>query len=398
MRHQKLNLFLSLLAAGNMALTASAQTATPENRTVDYLVVFDNTSEEYVNKQGGEQKFANDMVDMINLTLKNSKIDYRFRLAGIHHMDTRIGDITSGMTVAMNDLGVQQARKDCKADIVTLVSEPFNDGMRGISNHNADRFAAYSSVRAESAIENFTAAHEVAHILGCCHSRTASDQAPSEHPWAAAWADENFRTVVSNPLSSEGKQVPIFSGPESVWEENGKKYVLGDKTHDNVRMLKENLPEAVWFGDFLDDSRYFAAEENIVLDHQAQEHLLRVYSNSFFKIESASASWMSALKEVKTMPMNGYYMQDGVFSFSVEPNLTKQDRTVKFRIYGDSDKQDLTITVTQKAEGANTGISEIGNDTPSAVTIHSIDGKRVLMPQELLPKGIYIVNGKKIVR
>lgn len=391
------SILYTLLSLGVSAQETASTTPAKENRTVDYLVVFDNTSEDYVQKNGGEQKFAEDIVNMINLTLKNSKIDYRFRLADTFHLNTQINDISSGMSVVMNDPEVQKIRMQLKADLVTLVSEPYNDGMRGISNHLADRFAAFSSIRAQSAITHYTAAHEAGHILGCCHSRTETDQAPSQHPWAAAWADQNFRTVVSNPLSSEGKQVPIFSGPESVWEENGKKYILGDEKHDNVRMLKEVLPEAVWFGDFLDDSRYYAAEEQIILDSEAQQYLLRIYSNSFFQIEESTALWISKLEEVKTIPMNGFYMQDGVFSFTVDENTTDEDRSTTLRIFGDSDKPDLIVTITQKSKNPPSGIQETQTSLTEGKEIYNLNGTRAAVRKEQLPQGIYIINGKKTI-
>lgn len=393
MKKTLLQLFAALLPLGGFA-----QAPAEPNLTVDYMVVYDNSSENYVTENGGEQKFAQDIVDVINLSLKNSNIDYRFRLAGTHHMNMRVGSINEGMSLAMNDPGVQEARQKMKADIVVLISDPIYDGLEGISNNHADRFAAFSSVRARAAIKTYTAVHEAGHVLGCYHSRTATDQAPSQHPWAAAWADANFRTVVSNPLSSEGKQVPIFSGPESVWVENGKKYVLGDATHDNVRMLRQTLPEAVWFGDYLDPTRYFAAEEQITLDHQAQSHEVKVYSGSFFKIDAERVSWMSELEEVKTQPLNGFYLQDGVFRFTVQPNTTGKDRSTKLRIYGDSDKADLTITITQKAESADTGIGEAEVETQKEDFIYDIQGLRQHQELQNCPKGLYIVNGKKVIR
>lgn len=399
MKKTLLYLLTAMLPLGALAQEHTPQQPTQPNLTVDYLVVFDHTSEELVLQEGGEQKFAEDIVSMMNLALKNSNIDYRFRLAGTYHLPANIGSINSGLSTVMNDPGVQQKRREVKADIVTLISEPVYDGLEGISNHMADRYAAFASVRARSAIGSYTAAHETAHILGCNHSRTASDQSPSQHPWAAAWADSHFSTIVCNPLSGGGKKVPIFSGPESVWVENGVSYVLGDETHDNVRMLRQTLPDAVWFGDFLDDSRYHAAEENIVLDHRAQSHELRIFSGSFFKISAEPASWISPLQEIKTMPMNGFYMQDGVFSFSVEPNLTDQERTTTFRIYGDSDKPDLTVTVTQLPENSQTGITTpAADETGSQQTIYDVSGVRMNQPFGQLPRGIYIVNGQKTIR
>lgn len=60
------------------------------------------------------------------------------------------------------------------------------------------------------------------------------------------------------------------------------------------------------------------------------------------------------------------------------------------------------IRIVEKGEGAATGIEETPTATPAAgdAPVYDLNGRRVARAAALqaLPKGVYIVNGKKVIK
>ena len=388
--------FMALYSYAQSPDTMNLETAQDKDHTVDCLIVYDNSRKDFLEQEGGEEAYAQKVVESITEVMHNSGLDYSIRLVGVLHQYWNAPDVLAGLEKVMYEPEVIQKRKELKADIVVLLSEPWGDANSGVANQKARRWDAFASIKASMAVSSYTAAHEVGHILGACHSRSPEDQAPSDHPWAAAYispAPECYLSVLNNMAS--GELVPVYSGPDVIW----KGVTMGSPIHDNVRMLRSTLPKAVKFGEYLEDDRYYVSEEQIKLDHQAQSHEFTVYSSSFFKLECSPTSWMSDLKEVETEPMNGFYLQDGTFSFIVEPNLTDKERTATIRIYGDDNNKEITLTIKQMPQDTDTGINDREISSDESPAIYDLNGIRMNQPKGKLPEGIYIINGeKKIVK
>ena len=374
---KKLLLTLALVCTG---LLLKANEPYNKDLTIDYLVVYDDTPKPIVEEAGGEEAYAQQVVDSINVVLKNSNLEYRFRLAGVHHINQRATDIVGGLDLVMFDEGVKNKRKECKADLVVLLTEVWGDPNSGLSNQHAKRWEAFSSVSANMAATAYTAAHEAGHVLGCYHSRSEYDHSPSDHPWAAAYISEEGYNTVMNTMAP-GQVVPIFSGPESRW--NG--VVMGDETHDNVRMLRQTLPEAVHFGEYLEESCFYLEDEEMEFDNKAHKDDFWVRTDLFFTVK-ASASWIHSIT-----PEWG--LMDTKIEFSIEENTTGADRTAILEIMADDSSKNKTITITQYAGDIPSGIVLETAEEDEKV-VYDLNGRRV---KETIAGQVYIRNGKKFV-
>lgn len=233
---------------------------------VDYLVAFAPSGSEFARRRGGIAAFAQEIVDSINVVLRNSHVDGRFRLAGTIEISDEVPSINKGLGIVSSHPAVRAERDRVKADLVVLISEPFNDGASGLAVQEAQNVdAGFSSVRASMAAAAYTAAHEAAHNIGCQHSRRQVDA--GNHPYAVGASRREFRTLMSGPYDDVGPQVPVFSGPESVW----RGVTLGSETENNVRMLRERLPIVARFSEMesgaqLSQTEWVISPDRSVLD------------------------------------------------------------------------------------------------------------------------------------
>ena len=326
---------------GGTALFTMAQ-ALPEKQfdrahTLDLLVVYDDTEWQYAeNFENARETFAQEVVKSLNQVMENSNIDYRYRVAGTYHWaGYKAPSIDTGLNDATWNEGIRNQRQKTKADIVLFVTEN-QDSNSGAANAAAKFSDAFACVRRSMAASAFTAAHEIGHILGANHSDQAGEYQPSAHPWAKAYVSpEGYRTVVS----SGGAALPIYSGPESVWiTDKGDRIIMGDATHDNVRMIKSMLPAAVNFGEYTDPSRAYASTERMVFNNQSQAAELTVYCNNFTLI-STEGAWISSLTPSFSSS------QDKV-TFQISANTTASDRHGAIILDTDGKKQRIEIVQT----------------------------------------------------
>ena len=339
--------FLLTSLLGCSSLFAMAQTTTEKQfdreHTVDLLVVYDETNgweitEDY---QNARETFAQEVVNSLNLVMKNSNIDYTYRVASTHYWaGYKAQDINGGLNDITWNQDVKNKRRETKADIVLLLTENY-DTNSGAANPSAIHTEAYACVRRSMAASAYTAAHEIGHILGANHSDSPNEQQPSNHPWANGYVSpEGLMTV----LCSMGSSVPIYSGPNSIWKtQEGKEIVMGDATHDNVRMIKSMLPQAVHFGDYTDPTAVYASKQDLLFDNRQQQGELVVYSNGFTNI-SVSGDWIKALNPT-------FCNDQAKVTFSVDANYTGKERIGGIVLNQDGVVR--TIPVTQSAAVLN---------------------------------------------
>ena len=320
------------------SLPSSWRTASTQTQTsvpiIDYFVVYDPSGKAVATQRGGMAKYAQAVVDSINAVLRNSHVEGRFRLAGHMEIAEKAQSINQGLGLVSAHAEVRRQRDAAKADLVVLLSEPVNDGASGLATQEAKSIdAGFSSVRASMAAVNYTAAHEAAHNIGCQHSRQQVDA--GKHEYAVGASRPEYRTVMAGPHDHVGGQVPIFSGPKSVW----KGVVLGSATEDNVRMLRERMPIVAQFSEGNTQISFAPAEWRP--DHRAQTLEVKMTTTAAYLVTS-DAAWLT------TDLKSGYNSK--TFSLSVADNPQKESRVghLRFELIGDDESTFVNYTVVQQ--------------------------------------------------
>ena len=301
---------------------------------IDYFVVYDPSGKAVAAHRGGMAKYAQEVVDSINAVLRNSHVEGRFRLAGYMEIAEKAQSINQGLGLVSAHAEVRRQRDAAKADLVVLLSEPVNDGASGLATQEAKSIdAGFSSVRASMAAVNYTAAHEAAHNIGCQHSRQQVDA--GKHEYAVGASRPQYRTVMSGPADNVGGQVPIFSGPQSVW--NG--VVLGSATEDNVRMLRERMPIVAQFSE--GNTQISFAPTEWRPDYHAQTIEVKMTTTAAYLV-SSDAAWLT------TDLKSGYNSK--TFRLSVADNPQKESRVghLRFELIGDDESTFVNYTVVQQ--------------------------------------------------
>ena len=311
--------------------STQAQTSVP---IIDYFVVYDPSGKAVATQRGGMAKYAQAVVDSINAVLRNSHVEGRFRLAGHMEIAEKAQSINQGLGLVSAHAEVRRQRDAAKADLVVLLSEPVNDGASGLATQEAKSIdAGFSSVRASMAAVNYTAAHEAAHNIGCQHSRQQVDA--GKHEYAVGASRPEYRTVMAGPHDHVGGQVPIFSGPKSVW----KGIVLGSATEDNVRMLRERMPIVAQFSEGNTQISFAPAEWRP--NHRAQTIEVKMTTTAAYLVTS-DAAWLT------TDLKSGYNSK--TFRLSVADNPQKESRVghLRFELIGDEESTFVNYTVVQQ--------------------------------------------------
>ena len=301
---------------------------------IDYFVVYDPSGKAVAAHRGGMAIYAQEVVDSINAVLRNSHVEGRFRLAGYMEIAEKAQSINQGLGLVSAHAEVRRQRDAAKADLVVLLSEPVNDGASGLATQEAKSIdAGFSSVRASMAAVNYTAAHEAAHNIGCQHSRQQVDA--GKHEYAVGASRPQYRTVMSGPADNVGGQVPIFSGPQSVW--NG--VVLGSATEDNVRMLRERMPIVAQFSE--GNTQISFAPTEWRPDYHAQTIEVKMTTTAAYLV-SSDAAWLT------TDLKSGYNSK--TFRLSVADNPQKESRVghLRFELIGDDESTFVNYTVVQQ--------------------------------------------------
>lgn len=301
---------------------------------LDYMVVFDRSAQIYMSDKGGAEVFAAKIVTSANEVFRNSDINAELRLVGIMLLDEEIPSVNQGLDRIHNLASVQMRRAELKADLVTLCSNPFNDGLSGVAAQEAKRMSAYSSIHVTSIFNSLTAVHEIGHIFGCHHSRIQEDA--GDHPYAVGVGNPPYYTVMGSAVGDITDLAPIFSSPKSVW----RGVQLGSERENSVRKIRERLAEVASFGDYL-EPRYYAEREQIEIGAQAQTVRVLIRTSELFQ-PSSDVPWLRVVSP-------SYSLDDVPLVVAVEANTSAQSRTGHIKIAGTDHYKAVTITVTQSS-------------------------------------------------
>ena len=293
---------------------------------IDYLVVFDQNAKTWtLANRESLQAYAEEIVGSINTCLENSNIEGRFRLAGVMEVDQTFDETFDGLTYCMSDLTVKTKRASSKADIVcVLIENSTGSGLTGSAPLKADAEAAFCCLRCSAAAgDGLVAAHETAHIIGCGHSREQDDA--GNHEYAVGCVNAPYYTVCADAVGEATIHIPMFSGPENVWEG----VTMGSETVDNSRMIRERWTEVAGFSD-AGANNYQLAANTWETNELPQSTSIAITTNTFYYLHS-SADWLTATDEGGND--SGY--GNGNIIITVKENTSSETRIGTITLEGD---------------------------------------------------------------
>lgn len=254
-----------ILIAGMLALINVTRAV-----TIDVLIVYDNKASEHLSEQNiSKAIFATNLINKINIPMKNSGIEAKFNL--VHqtqiNYDNVAGNDGTNMSQDLRYLSknaqVKSLREKYKADMVQMVididrykSGGWQSGIaRGICSYSTGEIAescsrdnAFSVVSIQDIEESNiagTSIHELGHNLGTNHAREqgGSAQGPFE-PYGYGYYftgndDKDYYTIMAYRSYTYGRySAPMFSTPCEVFQ--GVK-VGKENFADNVRVLNQTV-------------------------------------------------------------------------------------------------------------------------------------------------------------
>ena len=354
-----------------------APPATPA--VVDVLVAYDNGGEAYVlNRSKTLEEFAQTQIDRMNDVLATNKLDryYMYRLAGTCKVDATYANVNEAVTLITAGAGpcvsLRAARELYGADLVSLLvnssieylghSSPLTQTTDVASCHE-DAF----SVCAISAVDSnsqYTMIHELSHNMGCGHSRNQpTNPGPSVFPYGSGFYFNDNGTARHTIMAYGNNASPYFS---TTSDEFG--FVLGDKTNNNARVLKETCAEvAKW----RDNGKPYG-DDMIVTDENGNEITSGCFFTNNIRITVAApiegADLYYTFDGSDPTLDNYFYKQSSPFTF----NFTIT-RTLKVA-YCDGNQMSpvRTVKVTKCANVPAEGLWQTGVKYP-----WSVDGDKI---------------------
>lgn len=235
--------------------------------TIDVLVVYDNKSMDYLQANNlSPAVFAADVVNKINIPIRNSGLNANFRLAHQTNIDydnvagTDGTNMRADLQYIKQDATVRNLRAQYNADLVQLIinlNRPqygswvsgigstlcyYSDGRISESCSKKSAFSVASIQDVANSNIAGTSIHEIGHNLGAGHAREQGDgaQKPFE-PYGYGYYftgnnERKYNTIMA--YSQNSYDAPIFSTPCETYQ--GVAVGKADYA-DNVRVLNETI-------------------------------------------------------------------------------------------------------------------------------------------------------------
>ena len=237
--------------------------------TADILIVYDRTAAQWVAANGGQDVFAEELVNRFNLVLQNSGVDLSLRLVHTMTADYSHRDFGADLQALQAGSGalaaVHSARDTYGADLVAMMVDTGSDqGTVGLGYVLSDWSGlpdfAFTVNAIRAAAVDHTMTHELGHNFGADHAKTQSSApGPNEYlnrPYAAGWyftgADRiDYHTIMAYNFDGYGgyyDPAPLFSTPRVLHKgvpaghaQDGDNARLIDETKDIVAAYRASV-------------------------------------------------------------------------------------------------------------------------------------------------------------
>ncbi len=380
-----------------------------QDAVIDVMVVYDRLGAQSAGKD--LEGFATNVVANMNAVFANTNDSIRdhapaeqvskllipgqYRLVKTMTVERTAESVAKALDFRGECPEVRLAREESKADIVVILVEPTGDQQTaGFAIQSNDAVDAYAAVRVRNAIATYSAAHEVAHVLHCNHSRTQSG-AIGNHAYAVGCENAPYHSLMSYGRQVEGQssnRVPMLSGPYSVWQ--GKQ--LGSATQDNTRMVREMFAQVAAYDGA---PRLAVSTDAISVENSATSASMSLLATTFWYAQTP-VDWISiqAVNEKENARKEatlGHPIQDAIYgnwavTIKVAENKDLKPRRAKLRFWTQSTDsegkvtidRERFVTVTQQLDAEQTelwvpGVTVAWEDWRESVDGHAVGQRTV---------------------
>ena len=213
--------------SGATRSASGGPSAQDDGSVIDVLVVYSNDAQAAVADIEAEIQL---MIDTTNDVLSNSQISPRMNLVAAYHTDydatgaagTELSRLKNKNDNQMDE--VHTVRDALSADLVSLIVDDMDDfcGTAYVmqSVNLGFESKAFSVVKLDCAVGNFSFPHELGHNMGSRHDRANPSGGAYPYSWGYIHPDANppdsWRTVMAYPCQSPDPacpRIPHFSNP-----------------------------------------------------------------------------------------------------------------------------------------------------------------------------------------
>lgn len=229
--------------------------------TIDLMIVYSNSAIEWLEKHNYDpQIYAEDVVNQVNLTTANSRMDVTFRLVHQmhwqhdHEADREGNGLHSDLYKLRKHSAVASARDEYGADLVQALIDinhlPYGSWISGVGYNFNDMpqfgFSVASIQDVERSSVALTSAHELGHNLGAGHAVSQASNSNTSKNFAAGWYFKGENNVQYHTVMAYAKHVdssitasaPIFSSPNLRYKGT---QTGAENQADNVRAMLDNV-------------------------------------------------------------------------------------------------------------------------------------------------------------
>lgn len=200
-------------------------------------------------------QFADSAVASVNLSFRASGLDVRVASAGAQLLrgftETARWDRDLATFLA-NPTAIAE-RKRLRAD--TLILNRLGGTPCGeVEDILASKNTARGVVRLKCAVENFSLAHELGHLLGACHDIDPNPAFPFGRGFVHVGVsrERSARTIMGYPDRCDGcSRQEIWSSPTTRFLRGAAGVSAGSASRDSARVVREGAPFVAEFGDLL---------------------------------------------------------------------------------------------------------------------------------------------------
>lgn len=217
------------------------------------MVVIDGSATLAAGSASKMRTIAESAIVDVRRSFENVGVSIQFRDIELidHKIHGTVGAVLSRLTKGEGTEMDSIHKLRDKADLVALIVNDFDDKYEGkahVMTELSTEFEtkAFCVMQRETLIANYTMAHEIGHLFGCCHEKDATEQCIGLCTYSHGFRFDVQGYPKKTLLAVEnGRRIKLFSDGRSEKKYGGKS--IGNKKADNAKTVLDAAPTVANF-------------------------------------------------------------------------------------------------------------------------------------------------------